>query len=332
MIHLEMNQAALVNTRFAISPLSTTVGALYLLRSDAPPVGGGWRHLIRETVHDRQLWLLKALFSGSWDYVPDFLTPQPDAPEAAWAEEAHTVATTCSERLCWELQIMAQGITDEGLAGRPTPTILRRALERGERDFAGDIATELHQLWESAIAPRWPALRARMEADIALRARTAAHHGLSGMLAGLHPRVAWNDDRLSLVTRFQAQIPGSTSLVLTPSVFAADLHMVIDPAGGPTPRQPMLTYPVLHGPDTPASPAAHALLGVTRARLLSDLHAARTTAELSERHFLAPSTVSYHLGILHRTGLLTRTRTGHRILYQQTPRAADLLADSPQAR
>ncbi|MFE9559426.1 hypothetical protein ACFYOD_39140 [Streptomyces sp. NPDC006703] len=58
---------------------------------------------------------------------------------------------------------------------------------------------------------------------------------------------------------------------------------------------------------------------------MSDLHTARTTAELSERHFLATSTVSYHLGILHRTGLIARTRTGPHVLYEQTSRGTDLL-------
>ncbi|MGV4983244.1 ArsR/SmtB family transcription factor [Streptomyces sp. NRAIS4] len=57
-----------------------------------------------------------------------------------------------------------------------------------------------------------------------------------------------------------------------------------------------------------------ALLGVTRARLLSGLQIPRSTAELSERHFLAASTISYHLSILHRSGLVTRTRAQHRIV------------------
>lgn len=326
-----MDRAVLANTRFAISPLTTMLGALWLLRDDARPGGGGWRCRVQDAVRDRNLVLLGSLFSGSWDYVPDFLTPQPQAPETGLQEELHTVATTGSARLRWELQTMAQGVSEERLAGRVIPVILRDALERGERDFAERMAAELHQLWEAALAPQWMALRTRMEADITHRAQTIARHGLSGMLATLHPRVLWNDDQLSLVSSFQGRIPGSTGLVLTPSVFTTDLRMVIDSVPAPATRQPMFVYPSRPGPDTSPRPTVHALLGVTRARLLSDLHTARTTAELSERHFLATSTVSYHLGILHRTGLITRTRTGQHVLYQQTPRATDLLADPRSA-
>lgn len=322
-----MDRAVLANTRFAISPLSTVVGALALLRNDAPPGGGGWRGRVQEAVREQKLALLGSMFSGSWDYVPDFLTPQPQAPESALPEELHTVATTASARLHWELRTMAQGVGEERLAGRVTPVVLRDALDRGERDFAERVAAELHRLWESALAPQWTALRTRMEEDITHRARTIARDGLSGMLAGLHPRVLWSEDRLSLVSRFNGRVPAGTGLVLTPSVFTTtDLRIVIDSIPAPATRQPMFAYPCRPGPDPSPGPTVDALLGVTRARLLSDLHTARTTAELSERHFLAASTVSYHLGILHRTALVTRTRTGQHVLYRQTARAADLLA------
>ncbi|MGW0886081.1 winged helix-turn-helix domain-containing protein [Streptomyces sp. NPDC002671] len=321
-----MDRAALANIRFAISPLTTVIGALWLLCDDAQPGGGGWRCRVQEAVRDRKLVLLRALFSGSCDYVPDFLTPQPEAPETAVQEELHTVATIDSARLRWELQTVAQGVSTVHLAGRPISVVLREALERGERDFAERVAVELHQLWESAVAPQWMALRTRMEADITHRAQVTVQHGLSGMLNSMHPRVFWSDDQLRLASRFQGRIPGSTGLLLTPAVFTADLRLVVDPVPGPARRQPMLAYPARPAPDASPAPTVHALLGMTRARLLSDLHTTRTTAELSERHFLATSTVSYHLGILHRTGLITRTRTGPHVRYKQTRRAADLLA------
>ncbi|THA48338.1 helix-turn-helix transcriptional regulator [Streptomyces sp. A1136] len=331
MLHLDMDRAVLANARFAISPLNTVIGALRLLRDNQRPSGGGWLDTVRETVRDRKLILLGSLFGGAWDYVPDFLTPQPQAPETGLQEELHAVATTGSARLRWELQVMAQGVSAERLAGRVVPVVLRDALERGERDFAERMAAELHRLWDAALAPQWAVLRTRMEDDITHRAQTIARHGLSGMLATLHPRMLWNDDQLTLVSRFQGRISGSTGLVLTPSVFTTDLRMVIDSIPGPAVRQPMFAYPCRPGPETRPGPTVHALLGATRARLLSDLHTARTTAELSERHFLATSTVSYHLGILHRTGLITRTRSGQHVRYQQTPRATDLLA-GPRAR
>ncbi|MEV7776127.1 winged helix-turn-helix domain-containing protein [Kitasatospora sp. NPDC086791] len=326
MLYLDMDRAVLANTRFAISPLSTAIGALRLLRDNERPCGGGWRSRVQETVRDRKLVLLGSLFSGSWDYVPDFLTPQPQAPETGLEEELHAVATADRARLRWELRVMAEGVDEERLAGRVVPVVLRDALERGEQDFAERVAAELQRLWEGTVAPQWTALRTRMEEDITHRAQTSARHGLSGMLATLHPKVLWSDDRLSLVSRFQGRIGGSAGLVLTPSVFTTDLRVVIDSIPGPAAREPMFAYPCGPGPQVRSGPSVHALLGVTRARLLSDLHTARTTGELGERHFLSTSTVSYHLGILHRSGLITRTRIGQHVLYQQTPRATDLLA------
>lgn len=325
-LYLDMDRAVLANTRFAISPLSTMTGALWLLADNMLSAGGGWRRMVQDVVRERRLVLLGSLFSGSCDYVPDFLTPQPQAPEASAQEELHTVATTDSVRLAWELQLMSQGVPQERMAGRVVPTILREALERGERDFAEQVAGELHRLWEVALAPEWMALRTRMEEDITYRAQAIARHGLAGVVADLNPRMLWNDDQLSLVSRFQGRISGSTGLVLTPSVFTTGLRLVIDSVPAPTTRQPMFAYPARPALHAGSEPTVHALLGVTRTRLLADLHTARTTGELSERHFLANSTVSYHLGILHRTGLITRTRTGQHVLYRQTPRAADLLA------
>ncbi|MGW0771265.1 hypothetical protein [Streptomyces sp. NPDC002676] len=322
-----MDAIALTNTRFAISPLNTTVSGLWLLRSNSPAFGGGWRPRIQETIRQRKLEVLRVLFSGSWDYVPDFITPQPDTPEATLEDELHAVAMTDSDRLRLEVRIMTGGVAEHRVVGRAAPAIMRKILEDGERALAKRLATELDQLWHAAIAPHWTTLRTLIEADIDHRARITARHGLSGMLASLHPRVAWNDDHLRLTTRFPGRFCGTTSLVLTPSVFATDLLMVVDSGPHPVQRQPMFTYPVRSGPDAGARPTSTTpdLLGVTRARLLSDLGTARTTAELGERHFLAASTVSYHLGILHRAGLIARTRRGHHVLYERTPRAASLL-------
>jgi DNA-binding transcriptional ArsR family regulator len=323
-LQLDLESAALANARFALSPLSTAVGALWLLRDDAGPAGGGWRALVQETVRDRRLTLLGSLFTGTWVYVPDFITPEPTWDETVQSE-LHAVATVAVERLRFEMEAMVSGHPEEGLAGRIAPAVVREALERGEQAFAERAAAELDQLWRSAFAPRWAALRARMEADIAQRARTLARHGLAEVLVGLHPDITWDDGRLGLLTQLEARITGSTGLVMTPMVFDRRLRYVVDSMPAPVKRRPLLMYPALPGPDAPPDTQPrtdHALLGATRARLLADLEgSARTTSELGERHRLSPGTVSYHLGILHRAGLVTRTRSGQRVLYEQSSRA-----------
>jgi DNA-binding transcriptional ArsR family regulator len=323
-LQLDLERAALANARFALSPLSTAATALWLLRDDSGAAAGRWRALVQETVRDRKLTLLGSLFAGTWVYVPDFVTPEPTWDETVQSE-LHAVATVTAERLRLEVEAMVHGNPKERLPGRAVPVTLREALERGERAFAERAAAELDQLWHSAFAPRWPALRARMEDDNAQRARTLARHGLAEVLVGLHPDITWDDGRLGLLTPLEARITGSTGLVMTPTVFDRRLRYVLDSMPAPVSRRPLLMYPALPGPDAPPDTpprTEHALIGATRARLLADLRGrARTTSELGERHRLSPGTVSYHLGILHRAGLVTRTRIGQRVLYEQSSRA-----------
>ncbi|MEU5664425.1 ArsR/SmtB family transcription factor [Streptomyces longwoodensis] len=60
------------------------------------------------------------------------------------------------------------------------------------------------------------------------------------------------------------------------------------------------------------------LLGPTRAGLLTAPARPASTAQLAARHFLSPATVSHHLGVLHRAGLVARSRSGRSVLYRRT--------------
>lgn len=331
MLNIEMDNRALANTRFVISPLSTTVGALLLLRDGAPAAGGGWRNLVLGAVRRKRLRLLGSLFTGNWKYVPDFITPEPGSAEPTVEGELHAVATTACARVRFELDAMAGGDLTRGQAGRGTSPALRDILLRGEAAFAEGVAAELETMWSAVIAPRWSHLRARLEADIAHRARILARQGLAAVLGDLHPQLFWQDGTLC-APRFQGEVRGSTGLILAPTVFDNGLLVVVDATSVPAHRQPQFIYPALPGPDAPPEDGAaeggghHSILGATRAMLLADLQPGRTTSELGERHYLSAGTVSYHLRILHRAGLVTRTRSGKRVLYERTAQGAGLLA------
>ncbi|MFE9097968.1 ArsR/SmtB family transcription factor [Streptomyces sp. NPDC007264] len=89
----------------------------------------------------------------------------------------------------------------------------------------------------------------------------------------------------------------------------------------------MVAFPV-RGRTTaaPATPSAELarLLGPTRAGLLAALARPASTGELAARHFLSPATVSYHLGVLYRSGLVSRARSGRSVLYHRTPAGSRL--------
>ncbi len=336
MLRIELDARALANTRFVVSPLYNVTDSLWLIRSAAGPggrgVGGrdggrGPGALIREAVRERRLAVLESFFTGAWTYIPDFLNPQPEQHEESLERELHAVATVAPERLAQEIRTMLAGDEGLGIAGGRAPRALLRALDRGEAEFAELVAAELHQLWQAAVGPCWPALRARIDADIARRAQLSARQGLASVLAGLHPRVLYDEEGVRLLVDARAELP-ATALDLTPTVFSSELHVSVDPLPGARQLRPMILYPAFPGAGSgpepgPASPAGD-LIGATRARLLADLDVPRSTTELAERHWLAASTISYHLGVLHRAGLLVRTRSGRRALYQQAPRAEAL--------
>ncbi|MEU2981660.1 helix-turn-helix domain-containing protein [Streptomyces hirsutus] len=124
-------------------------------------------------------------------------------------------------------------------------------------------------------------------------------------------------------------------VVVVPSLVAARPGVGVDPTREES-RPPILIYPVrdktIAGTIAPAAPAAPAapsaemaqLLGPTRAGLLAALTQPTSTAQLAARHFLSPATVSYHLGVLHRAGLVARARSGRSVLYRRTPEGSRL--------
>ena len=72
--------------------------------------------------------------------------------------------------------------------------------------------------------------------------------------------------------------------------------------------------------QAPAAPDGLArLIGSSRAAMLTDLGAPRSTAELAEHLSLSPATTSHHLTALRHAGLVTGRREGRSVLYTRTP-------------
>jgi len=331
MLQLGLDSTTLARTRFGISPAFTAVESLSLLRRDAASKGR-MPDLIRQVVQERRLVLLEALFSGEWDYVPDALTPQPRRPETDLADELHAIATTSPQRLRWEIRLLLKGTTGN-LRAHPTPAVLRNAIEQGEQRLAERLAAEIEQYWHTLGAPMWSSLRTRMLYDIEARGKHIVEGGFGAMLATLHPSMhPWRENQLRLFSRLSGNVSASGGLHLVPMVFTRSRPLLVaDLSPAPERRLPMIGYPAqADGTTDPLIPATPELLGATRARILADLQTPRTTTELSERHYLTAGTVSYHLKILHRAGLVARARNGYRVLYQQTENAAALLAGLKQ--
>jgi DNA-binding transcriptional ArsR family regulator len=174
--------------------------------------------------------------------------------------------------------------------------------------------------WERAIEPRWPRIRAFLDADVAHRARRLAEGGPAALFADLHPGVSWADDHLDVASDRDATIElGGQGVVLMPSAFQWARPATLDLA----PWQPTLIYPArgiatlwddgAHVPDALAR-----LLGATRAAMLTRLDAPRSTTELAQRLDISPATGSHHLTALRDAGLATGRREGRAVLYVRT--------------
>jgi DNA-binding transcriptional ArsR family regulator len=302
-VHLDARSLARV--RLAVSPASEAIAWLRLTatgRSHA--VLGDPGPAARFALRDPDVALLAGVLAIRDDYMPDLLTPKP-APGAALAAQLETIAQT------------GPAVVNEQLAHFPgIAANVRDAITLGT--FANRAAGGLAKFWRHAIADSWPQLHDRMQADLAIRAKTMLTHGIGGLLGSLHSSVAWTGNSLRVSQSFHEELSyNDNEIVLSPSVLAWPrvLTQLCDP------QSALLCYPASGvGTNATADQVGRLgdLVGRTRATLLRDLDIPRSTTDLSSRHQLAPATVSYHLQVLHNSGLVTRTRDRRTVLYRRT--------------
>ncbi|MFF9342831.1 helix-turn-helix domain-containing protein [Streptomyces sp. NPDC014773] len=314
-----------------------------------------WHARARRALSPEQLALLEALVPADHSYAPDFLTPVP-RPGESMPEVAARIAATPGEEVDYHLDIAIRGrrVWPHVLAlhpseaayerwRRPMPAALAAVARDGGTAVAAAAATAMATLFESVLAPDWPRVRTVLDADISNRADRMAAHGAAAVFDDLGERMRWTGTELVLERAYSGIIDWADEGVLFvpatthvgPVLFAAE-----------RPHTPVLFYRARgigalgERPAGTAESALTGLVGVTRAALLTTLDVPASTAELSRRTGWSSATVSYHLGILLRAGLVDRHRRGRVVRYartglgtalatstaeEQTPRAGVLL-------
>ncbi|MGA4838458.1 DUF5937 family protein [Streptomyces sp. G45] len=325
MIHAHLDSESLGRVRLAPSPALEAVWWLrYAYTGGRHPVLGDPGAAARWSLRHPDVALVARCLSvpGGPTYMPDLLTPKPPLVPAARAftEQVEAVDATPPETV-------ARQVYEERFLGGPVPADVRTAVEDGT--FAERAASGLRQFWLDAVADGWSALRAPLEADVAARATDIATYGVGHLLRSLHPDVSWDGGRLSIRKNYveSAHFHGA-ELVLAPTA-ACWPHVSAQVA---EPGNAVLGYPAAglgSAADRPRRPGVGRLLGRSRAALLGDLAAPRTTGELAARHRLAPATVSYHLGVLYRTGLVLKERDRQVVRYRRSAEGDALLDGRP---
>ncbi|WP_102191613.1 ArsR/SmtB family transcription factor [Microbacterium aurantiacum] len=314
-VEFQLSPGDIQAVRFGISPGHELAHAVrVLLRPQQHPLQWGWLRAVRDRLPRESFELLAAVI-GDDGYLPDFLTAAPHWDMTPEAELAALRATALEPMRVdfGKMVLRSTGARQQALRGMQQHPARARSM----------IAEAWSVVWDAALAPVWPQLERLLRADIAVRARTIAASGLSGMANDLHPKVSWGDGavRVSLRKHSEQVDCHGSGLVLVPSVMSSWGCMVLTEP----PAQPTLFYPargVTAGwarDQVEIQASLGALLGPARAGILLGAGTARTTSEVADDAGIAASTASHHLTVLRKAGLIGSARDGARMLHLRTP-------------
>jgi DNA-binding transcriptional ArsR family regulator len=325
-IRIELTDEDLSRTRLAVSPLWELIASLFVLHEPEPLAEHAeWIARARRALRGVELGPLDPSFAFGRT-VPDFLAPIPVKPLPSLADEIERVRAT-------DHAIVREHIAQWWPECPPPPwdAFVSRPAEMLDR-----LADGLHSYWEAALADEWPRLRAVLEGELLGRARAMALSGPAAVLDELHPRVRWRRPVVELHKEadFDWRLEGRP-LVLVPLVFARGVLIAAaeDDAAVAIGYQARGTAE-MWAPDEGGDERLELLLGHGRTAVLRALDRPATTTGLARRLSYAPSTVSAHLDVLARAGLVERHRVRRSVFYalNDTGRSlVALLVDVPSA-
>ncbi|WP_127792341.1 DUF5937 family protein [Agromyces sp. LHK192] len=324
MLQYLLTEADVGDVRFGISPLCELGMSLRAIRApERYPLQLGW---VRRTEAARarlDVAVLDALIDDRL-WTPDFLNPRPLSPLTRLDEELAALLATPHDVFREEL-VAVHGRIPRVLAGS-----VDTALER--------LVEALAEFWRTCFEPYWARMRTVLEADIVHRGRLVAQSGLAAMLNTLSPTVSYADGSVDvrLRSKLDRRRPvGGEGLMLVPTMFTINASTPVGDA------PPMILYPargqgaLWEAERPPAADAVVAVLGQTRATLVTALAEPASSTELAVRFGVTASAVNQHLRVLRDAGLLTATRYGRSVLYLRSDLGTALLggagrsADAP---
>jgi len=108
------------------------------------------------------------------------------------------------------------------------------------------------QFWKAVLAPHWPRIRARLEADIAHKADTITRDGFDHMINGLGSTLSWREGGLDIDLPARCGQVTADAAIFIPTIFLHRTMYDIHPDNSPARRTPLIIYPAI--PSAPPSP------------------------------------------------------------------------------
>jgi DNA-binding transcriptional ArsR family regulator len=327
MIRVTLGDHALASARFAISPIRTLSHLLFVFRNHPYQLEFALDRRIATALRDNDLRLAVRLLGGNrCGYTPDFLTPPLHSFDADLHAELHCLVTSPAEQIGKDIRDFLRGTAParaESPVSRQDAIAVLEVLKHGEAHLARTLADQLRYLWDTVLASAWPSIHDWMEADIAQRSTTIAREGYITMISRMCPTLAWHEGSLHIArspirrTDLQSEPRHhAETVIFAPSAFTPTTMASMDGDGTLT-----VCYPLPRRPAAIPAGGIATIIGETRAQILAALATSRTTQQLAQDLHLTAGTISYHLQLLHRAGLITRTRLSRNVLYQRYPAA-----------
>src|SRR5262245_53418536 len=268
---------------------------------------------------------------GASQYYPDFLTPVGHVAVGDFGRELDEVRSTREDRAQAEIERALSTATLSTFTP-PAPEVEEQLRSPGA---PGRLADQLMLVWGELVAPSWQRIRDVLDRDVLHRSRAMVRGGLAGLFDGLAPLVTLDEPEVRVHCKGydETRALDGRGIVLKPSVFAWPYTAVtLDET-----RPPEVIYPArgvasLFSTSPHHDAALAALIGTTRARVLTMLDEPMHTSGLARSFGRSPGNIADHLKVLRASGLIERARTGRQVIYSRTPLGEALLSGVEPAR
>jgi DNA-binding transcriptional ArsR family regulator len=307
-------------------PLQVAVAPIFSLLMAARDAAGArrsgtpesWCRAIRVQFSGRDYETLTPLATAARVNVPDAILPFP-APPGQSLKDSFERIIAGEESLVRDIH----ACVSSGRAGD------WRQPARDPRRWVRSFVVALARAW-NGFEPIWKVAQDSLAHETERITIAGARGAQQQVVDGLLPHAR--------VTRERWEIGGfadhdigyavpTDGLVLMPQV-AGPLASLVYHVGA---TMSHVGYPIRQlqsdAPIRPASSASlEALLGIPRARILRELDQPASNIGLAEALHTVPSTASHHVTALEAAGLVTRVRSGRRVIVRRTGRGEVLAA------